>query len=106
MTILKLNNLLDLYSLDKSNVLFKHVESKELLLFVNYIEKFKSEIHNRYDNDEHLVEVLNLLKKVFFKLASSLIPYNKVVSKDIEELIISKFMRIKNSYPELFSKGR
>ncbi|PGS54243.1 hypothetical protein [Bacillus sp. AFS041924] len=98
------NNLLDLYSLDKSTVLFKHVQSKELLPFANYIEKFKNEIQNRYDNDEHLVMVLNNLKKVFFKLSSSLSPYNIVLSKDIVKGIISKFMQIKSSYPELFSK--
>ncbi|UZD48717.1 hypothetical protein [Peribacillus frigoritolerans] len=98
------NNLLDLYSLDKSTVLFKHVESNELLPFANSIEKFRSEIQNRYENDEHLIEILSLLKKVFFKLASSLIPYNQVVSKDIETQILSKFMQIKNSYPELFPK--
>lgn len=51
-----------------------------------------------------MIEVLTLLKKVFFKLAGSLVPYNKVVTKDIENQIISKFMQIKNSYPELFSK--
>ncbi|WHX66056.1 hypothetical protein QNH26_20665 [Peribacillus frigoritolerans] len=98
------NNILDLYSLDKKTVLFKHVDSNELLPFANNIEKFRSEIQKRYENDEHLIEVLTLLKKVFFKLAGSLVPYNKVVTKDIENQIISKFMQIKNSYPELFSK--
>lgn len=98
------NNLLDLYNLDKSTVLFEQVESYELLPFANCIEKFKSEIQFRYENDEHLVEVLIQLKKIFFKLASSLIPYNKVVSKDIVNQILSKFMQIKNYYPELFSK--
>ncbi|PEE20035.1 hypothetical protein CON95_31260, partial [Bacillus toyonensis] len=77
------NNLLDLYSLGDKTVLFKHVESNELLLFANSIEKFRLEIQNRYENDDHLLEVLNLLKKVFFKLASSLLPYNAVINKDI-----------------------
>ncbi|KUP08455.1 hypothetical protein Q75_02815 [Bacillus coahuilensis p1.1.43] len=98
------NNLLDLYSLGEKTVLFKHVESNELLPFANSIEKFRLEIQNRYENDDHLVEVLNLLKKVFFKLASSLLPYNKVINKDIEVQIISKFIQIKKSYPELFTK--
>jgi hypothetical protein len=98
------NNLLDLYSLGEKTVLFKHVESNELLSFANSIEKFRLEIQNRYENDDHLVEVLNLLKKVFFKLASSLLPYNKVINKDTEDQIISKFIQIKKSYPELFTK--
>lgn len=98
------NNLLDLYSLGEKTVLFKHVESNELLPFANSIEKFRLEIQNRYENDDHLVEVLNLLKKVFFKLASSLLPYNKVINKDTEDQIISKFIQIKKSYPELFTK--
>lgn len=38
------NNILDLYSLDKKTVLFKHVDSNELLPFANNIEKFRSEI--------------------------------------------------------------
>ncbi|MEY8346648.1 hypothetical protein [Niallia circulans] len=98
------NSLLDLYSLGQKTVLFKHVESNELLPFANNIEKFRLEIQNRYENDDHLVEVLNLLKKVFFKLASSLLPYNKVINKDTEDQIISKFIQIKKSYPELFTK--
>ncbi|PKG26168.1 hypothetical protein [Cytobacillus horneckiae] len=98
------NNLIDLYSLGHKTVLFKHVESNELLPFANSIEKFRLEIQNRYENDDHLVEVLNLLKKVFFKLASSLLPYNKVINKDTEDQIISKFIQIKKSYPELFTK--
>ncbi|AMX00367.1 hypothetical protein [Rummeliibacillus stabekisii] len=98
------NNLLDLYSLGDKTVLFKHVESNELLPFANSIERFRVEIQNRYENDDHLVEVLNLLKKVFFKLASSLLPYNKVINKDTENQILSKFIQIKKSYPELFAK--
>ncbi|MET7017967.1 DUF7764 domain-containing protein [Bacillus mycoides] len=98
------NNLLNLYSLDKSIVLFEHVNSNELLLFAKNIENFKLEIENRYENDEHLIEILSLLKKVFFKLAGSLTPYNEIVNRDIENKILSKFIKIKNSYPNLFSK--
>ncbi|EIJ81800.1 hypothetical protein PB1_02635 [Bacillus methanolicus PB1] len=100
---MRFNNLLELYNLDSSTVLFKHVESKELKPLAKYIEEYRLEIQNRYDNDEHLLEVLNLLRKVFFKLASSLLPYNKAISKDIEQQILSKFLQIKSSYPELFS---
>ncbi|WCN39175.1 hypothetical protein [Aneurinibacillus uraniidurans] len=100
---MKFSSVLDLYSLEKSIVLFKHVKSDQLLPLANSIEKFRVETQNRYDNDEHLIEVLNLLKKVFFKLAGSLLPYNKVVNKDIEDQILSKFHQIKNSYPDLFS---
>lgn len=98
------NNLLELYSLGETTVLFKHVESDKLLPFANSIEKYRLEIQNRYEYDDHLVEVLNLLKKVFFKLASSLLPYNKIINKDTEEQVLAKFIQIKKSYPELFSK--
>lgn len=98
------NKLLDLYSFEKSNVLFKHIESKELLPLANSIEKFRVEIQNTYENDDHLAEVLNLLKKVFFKLVGSLLPYNRVINKDVEDQILLKFMQIKQSYPELFMK--
>lgn len=98
------NNVLDLYNLRDMTVLFNHVESSELLPFANSIEKFKLEIQNRYENDDHLVEVLNLLKKIFFKLASSLLPYNNVINKDSEDHVLSKFIQIKKSYPELFTK--
>ncbi|MDW4525453.1 hypothetical protein R3398_03585 [Rossellomorea marisflavi] len=97
------NHLLELYSLDQKTVLFKHVESNELLPFANNIEKFRLEIQYKYENDEHLLEVLDLLKKVFFKLASSLLPYNKVIIKEMEEQLILKFIQIKKSYPELFN---
>ena len=57
------NNLLDLYSMGDRTILFKHVESNELLLFADSIEKLRLEIKNRYENDVQLVEVMNLLKK-------------------------------------------
>ncbi|TCP25635.1 hypothetical protein EV207_12165 [Scopulibacillus darangshiensis] len=98
------NNLLDQYSLGDKTVLFKQVESNELLHFANSIEKFRLEIQNRYENDDHLVEVLNLLKKMFFKIAGSLLQYNKVINKDTENQILSKFIQVKKSYPELFTK--
>ncbi|MBS3678938.1 hypothetical protein KGF86_01800 [Ornithinibacillus massiliensis] len=98
------NNLLDLYSLRDRTVLFKHIESTDLLPFANSIEQLRLEIQNRYENDDHLIEVLNLLKKAFFKIAGSLLPYNKVISKDTDDQILSKFIQIKKSYPELFTK--
>lgn len=93
--IMNFCNLLDLYSLGHKTVYFKHVESNELLPFANSIEKFRLEIQNKYENDDQLAEVLNLLKKVFFKLASSLLPYNKVINKDTEDQILAKFIQIK-----------
>lgn len=98
------NNILDLYSIGSSTVLFKHVESRELIPLADSIEKFRLETQSRYDNDEHLLEVLNLLKRVLFKLTSSLLPYNKVMNKDFEKEVMAKFFQIKNAYPELFSR--
>ncbi|MFB2346827.1 DISARM anti-phage system protein DrmE domain-containing protein [Priestia megaterium] len=96
------NNLLDLYNIGGSVVLFKHVKSRELIPLADNIEKFRLETQNRYDNDEHLLEVLGLLRRVLFKLTSSLLPYNKVIKKDFEEEVLAKFFQIKNAYPELF----
>jgi hypothetical protein len=101
---LKVDNLLNLYSLEKSHVLFKHVNSNELLRFSNHIGEFKLEIQKKYENDELLIEVLNSLNKIFFKLASSLQPYNQVIDNEIEKSIISRLMLAKKSYPELFNK--
>ncbi|WP_096154064.1 hypothetical protein [Bacillus sp. FJAT-45066] len=98
------DNLLDLYSVGNSTVLFKHVESNDLLPFASSIEQFRLEVQNKYENDEHLVEGLNVLKKVFFKIASSLLPFNKVISKDADNQVLLQFMQIKKSYPELFTK--
>jgi hypothetical protein len=101
--VMKMDNLIDLYGLKHSTILFKHVESNDLLQFANSIEKFRKEIVGKYDNDDHLIENLNVLKKVFFKLATSLLPYKVIVSKDIENQVLSCFHKIKNSYPELFA---
>jgi len=101
--VMNFNNLLDLYSMGDRTILFKHVESNELLLFADSIEKLRLEIQNRYENDDQLVEVMNLLKKVFYKLAGSLLPYNKVINKDTEVKVHSKLIQIKKSYPKLFT---
>lgn len=97
------NNLLDLYSLNSSTVLFKHVKSNELIPLATGIEKFKNETHDRYDNDEHLNEIYNFLRKIFFKFTTSFLPYNKVIRKELEQQLLTKFHQVKNSYPELFS---
>jgi hypothetical protein len=96
------SSLLELYNLEASTVFFKHVESHELLTFADSIEKYRLEIKNRYDNDEHLLEVLDMLKRVFFKFTSSFLPFNKVISRDLEDEMLRKFFHIKRSYPELF----
>lgn len=96
------SKILDLYDLDACSVLFKHVESKELLVLANGIERFRIETQTKYDNDEHLLEVLGVLKKVFFKFTSSFLPFNKVIDRDLENEMLKKFFQLKRSYPEIF----
>lgn len=96
------NNLVDLYKVDRSHVSFEHVKSKELLPFANNIEKFRLEIQKKYDQDEELFEVLNLLKTIFFRLASSISPYNQVINEGIRTQLNDRFRRVKSSYPDLF----
>ncbi|MGD6878413.1 hypothetical protein [Bacillus infantis] len=97
------SNLLSFYDQEEKNVLFKQVENEKLLTLADSIEKFRLEIQNRYENDGHLLEALNVFKKMFFRLVSSLFPYNKTINPDSEKEILSNFYQIKNSYPELFS---
>ncbi|MED4111200.1 hypothetical protein, partial [Halalkalibacterium halodurans] len=71
--------------------------------FSESLEKYRKEVQGRYDGDEHLKEVLDLLRRAFFKLTGSFLPYNKVISDDLQNELLIKFYQIKNSYPELFS---
>jgi len=97
------SNLLELYSLKGSTILFKQVENKELTSFAENIESYRQEIHNRYENDEHLLEILNLLRKVFFKLLGSFLPYSSMIRNETKEELLRSFYQIKDGYPELFS---
>ena len=99
------SNLIDLYKLEKSNINFAHVKNNRLSLFAESLEKYRKEVQGRYDNDLHLSEVLNLLRRVFFKLTGSFLPYNKVISIEVQNELLKKFFQIKNSYPELFSSS-
>ncbi|MFK2827124.1 DrmE family protein [Bacillus sp. B190/17] len=101
--MMNFNNVLGLYNVKSSAVLFRHVESNELLPLADSIENYRSEIQNRYDNDEHLIELLNLLRRMFFKLTSSFLPYNRAVSDEGKKLLLAEFLQVKRSYPELFS---
>lgn len=101
---MKLNNLLDLYSIGKTDVLFKHVSNDRLLKLSNNIGEFKLEVQKKYENDESLIEVLAALNKIFFKLVSSFQPYSEIIDIEIEKEILSKLMIVKKSYPELFNK--
>lgn len=95
--------LVDLYKLEKSNISFKHVKNSKLSFFAESLEAYRKEVQGRYDSDEHLNEVLNLLQRVFFKLTGSFMSYNKVISQDLSDELLKKFYQIKNSYPNLFS---
>jgi hypothetical protein len=97
------SKLVDLYKLEKSNISFKHVNNSELTFFAESLEAYRKEVQGRYDSDEHLNEVLNLLRRVFFKLTGSFMPYNNVISQELKDELLKKFYQIKNSYPNLFS---
>lgn len=97
------SNLVDLYKLEKSNISFSHVKNRKLSLFAECLEAYRKEVQVRYDSDEHLNEVLNLLRRVFFKFIGSFMPYKKVISEEVRNELLKRFYQIKNSYPELFS---
>ncbi|WP_144561559.1 hypothetical protein [Bacillus mycoides] len=97
------NALLGLYNFEEHIVLFKHVENPKVNTFASSIEKYRVEIQNKYENDEHLVEVLNVLRKVFFKLINSLLPYDKAINSELQQQLLTSFYQVKNSYTELFS---
>lgn len=97
------NNLVDLYRLDQINITFLHVKNGGLSLFAEGLEKYRKEVQGRYDSDGHLNEVLNLLRRVFFKLTGSFMPYNKVINEELRNELLKNFFQIKISYPDLFS---
>lgn len=95
--------LVDLYKLDKCNISFRHVKNSKLSHFAESLEVFRKEVQGRYERDEHLNEVLNLLRRVFFKFIGSFMPYNKVISKELTDELLKKFHQLRKSYPNLFS---
>lgn len=97
------NNLVDLYKLEKSKISFKHVKNRKLSFFAEGLEAYRKEVLESYDSDEHLNDMLNLLRRVFFKLTGSFMPYNKVINQELNKELLKKFYQIKNSYPNLFS---
>jgi hypothetical protein len=97
------SNLVDLYNLEKSNVSFFHVGNMKLSFFAENLESYRKEVQTRYDGDEHLSEVLNMLRRIFFKLTGSFLPYSKIISKELKNELLQNFYQVKNSYPELFS---
>ncbi|GAA0294468.1 hypothetical protein GGQ92_000767 [Gracilibacillus halotolerans] len=96
------SNLVDLYRLE-SNIVFSHVKNRKLSSFAEYLDSYRKEVQSKYDSDQHLNEVLNFLRRVFFKLVGSFMPYNKVISEEVQNELLKRFHQIKNSYPELFS---
>ncbi len=100
---MSLNQLMELYYLNGSHVYFKHIESNELGHLAERIESYRKEVHTKYNQDEHLIDTLNVLRKYLFKLINSLSPYSTVFSIEEKETLLKNFMKIKNSYPELFS---
>src|SRR5699024_9036726 len=97
------DNLVDLYSVKERKVFFRHVHNTDLTHIAEDIESYRLEIQKRYEDDEHLLDIFNLLRRIFFKLTGSLLPYGSVIESELEKELINNFYIIKNSYPELFS---
>ncbi|MYL54194.1 hypothetical protein GLW08_12685 [Pontibacillus yanchengensis] len=97
------SNVLDQYEIVNSTVSFRQISNSELKHLGMKINQLRYEIFNTYEHDEHLFEVLNVVKKCFFKLITGLNTYEQIITKDLEGEVLRSLTQVKNSYPELFS---
>lgn len=96
------HDVLDQYAIDSSKVSFKHVSNSTLNKLALKINQLRIEIINDYDHDEHLLEVLNIVRKCFFKLISGVNTYDQIITKELEKEVLMNLTKVKASYPDLF----
>lgn len=98
-----LNQLSFLYSSSKKSVELKHVHSEELSQLAKTLDQFRRVQENRYRDDQYVQDAFAMLRGVFFKLCSSLLPYDEVIDTAKQEEILMKLVQFKHLYPELFT---
>ncbi|WP_377890400.1 hypothetical protein [Alkalihalobacillus sp. R86527] len=97
------HNVLDQYAIESSKVSFKHVSNSTLNKLALKINQLRIEIINHYEYDEHLLEVLNIVRKCFFKLVSGVNTYDQLITKELEKEVLMNLTKVKDSYPDLFN---
>lgn len=100
-----LNQLSYLYSTSKKSVQLNHVRSEELSQLAETIEQFRRVQENRYRDDRYVQDACSMLRGVFFRFCSSLLPYNEVIDNVRQEELRMKLVQIKHLYPELFTSS-
>lgn len=97
-----LTDISKLYDKKQRFIHINHVSCLELLDYAEKLENLRLNCFENYDNDEHLIEIYNDFKKMFFKFCTSLLPYKTIISDEIKNRLLVKLQQIKSSYPELF----
>lgn len=95
----------NLYEQNQRNILLKHVKCDEISAMAASIENYRRACQSRFENDEHLLEFYNFIKRVFFKFCSSLLPYHQAVSEEIVQTLIRYMNQLKQQYPVLFEQN-
>jgi len=98
------SKLIDLYSVEGVSVRFHHVDGSLLRPFADLIEAYRIELQKTYENNESLLELYNLYRRLFWRLLSSFSPYKTIISEDIQQQIFRQCHRIRESYPAFFEK--
>jgi len=94
-----------LYSSSKRSVQLKHVHSEELSQLAKTLDQFRGVHENRYRDDRYVQDTFAMLRGIFYKLCSSLLPFNEVIDQDRQNEIRLKLAQMKTLYPELFTSA-
>lgn len=99
-----IENITKYYSNISKNIYFEHVHHEELLNFAEKLQHYQQELKADYNNDNCLIEVLTLFKKILFKLCGTFVPFNNAIEEQTKNELLSNLIQIKNGYPHLFEK--
>jgi hypothetical protein len=101
---MKISYINQLYSNEFKTIQYLHVPCSELSVFYQEITRYKRECE-RLDNDSQLLEVYYLLRRCFFKLCGSLLPYADVLPQEVIKELLKKLQLIKRNFPEFFKRS-
>lgn len=94
-----------LYSSAERIVQLMHANSEELSQFAKTLEHLRVVQERRYRDDRYIQDILTLLRSVFYKYCSSLLPYNQIIDSERQTEIRMKLAQLKHLYPELFTQA-
>ena len=96
--------MIDLYNVEDISIRFKNVDGTLLRPFAESIERYRIEMLKIYENDDRLLELYNLCRRLFWRMLSSFSSYKKLISEEILQQIFKQCYTLEKSHSSFYKR--